>query len=199
MKRRYRRAPLAAAALLAAGALLVGCGSEGDGGGAGGSGQSAASVPQGWKTLKGPTVSVSYPPGFTEQSAAERAESNDAVATLKKDGRYAALISIQSDFAQVGDAEEAAVAMETSVQSTARWTGTEDVSVRGVDRAKKVGLSYVSTGVNQTPKKGAKVNGSVITGVDSRGKIFAVRIDAEQGKLSAADQKKIIQTIHVTG
>ncbi|WP_069814789.1 hypothetical protein [Streptomyces sp. TP-A0874] len=191
MKRPYRRTAFAAVALLAGGVLLAGCGGQ--------DGSDDSAAPEGWKTLEGPTVSVSYPKGFTEQSEADRAESNDAVATFEEDGRLAAMISIQSDFTEVADAEEAAVAMEGTVQATARWTGTEDISVQGVDKAKKVKLTYVSNGMNNTPEKGATVDGSVITGVDSEGRVFAVRIDAQEGKLSAADQRKIIESIHVTG
>ncbi|MGP3950870.1 hypothetical protein [Streptomyces sp. 7N604] len=190
MKRPPRRTPMLAAVLLAGAALLTGCGGAD-------SGSASSAAPEDWKTLKGPTLSLSYPTAFTEQSDAERSEQNDAVATLKEGGRYVALISIQSGFTQVKDAEEAAIAIEASVQSTAELKDTTDVTVEGTDAAKQVDLSYRSTGENQTPQRGATVEGSVITGVDSRGKIFSVRIDAQQGKLSSADRKQIIETISV--
>ncbi|HCA85860.1 MAG TPA: hypothetical protein DEQ61_10395 [Streptomyces sp.] len=190
MKRLSRRTPVLAAALLAGAALLTGCGN-------GGSDSASSSVPEGWKTLEGPTVSLAYPKGFTEQSDAERSEQNDAVATRKEGGRYVALISIQSDFSEVGNAEEAAIAIEAAVQTTTELKDTTDVTVKGTDAAKRVNFGYESTGENQTPQRGVTVEGSVITGVDSNGKIFSVRIDAQKGKLSPADQKQIIETISV--
>ncbi|MGP3984224.1 hypothetical protein [Streptomyces sp. KR80] len=190
MKRPARRTPMLAAVLLAGAALLIGCGGAD-------SDSVSSAAPEGWKTLEGPTVSLAYPKGFTEQSDAERSEQNDAVATLKEGGRYVALISIQSGFTEVKDAEEAAIAIEASLQATTELKDTVDVTVKGTDAAKRVNFSYESTGENQTPQRGTTVEGSAITGVDSSGKIFSVRIDAQQGKLSSADQKQIIDTIRV--
>ncbi|MFD7537277.1 hypothetical protein ACFV6N_16820, partial [Streptomyces sp. NPDC059819] len=71
-----------AAAALSSGVLtvafLAGCGSDKAGG--------AATVPDGWGTLKTPTVSVSYPKSYTEQGAGERSKYNAAAATRTENG-----------------------------------------------------------------------------------------------------------------
>lgn len=183
-----RAAALAAA--LAASVVLSGCGGSGES-------EESPAAPEGWKTLEGPTVTLAYPKGFTEQSDAERSEHNDAVATLVDGERTVALVSIQSDFAQAQDAQQAASVARATLMATTNVKGTKDVTVQGADEAKQLDFDYTSTGENNTPEQGSTVNGVVITGVDSEGRIYSVRVDAQQGKLSGADRKKITESIQV--
>lgn len=53
------------------------------------------------------------------------------------------------------------------------------------------------TGEANTPSKGTRIGGVIVTGLDSKDKTFAVRIDAQKGKLDDADLKKIIDSVEV--
>ncbi|NGN67052.1 hypothetical protein G5C51_24485 [Streptomyces sp. A7024] len=187
----HRRA-LLPVALLACAALAAGCkGGESDGA------KEESATPKGWKSLKGPTVSLAYPPAWKAQSKEERAEGNDAFAYNRKNGLYVSSVSIQSDFAKVSDADEAAgVVRAGAMTSTTVKDGIKKVKVQGAE-ARRTDLYYTSSGKNQTAPKGSRMNGVIIAGVDSKKKIFSVRIDAQQGTLSTPDLNKIIKSIKV--
>ncbi|MFC7217236.1 hypothetical protein ACFQLX_03475 [Streptomyces polyrhachis] len=185
-----RRPLVSAAALLAATALTSACGS-------GAKDAADAPVPEGWKSVSAPTVTLAYPPAWSEQPAGERAEENDVFVYLKAGGRYTGAISVQSDFQKVSTVTEAAgVATAGLMQTTTVKEGTETVDLHGTE-AKRVDFTYKSSGEYGTAPEGTVVNGLVLTGLDSKKKIFAVRIEAGEGSLSAGDTRKIIDSITV--
>ena len=188
MRNHVRRAVAALGAGIFASAILTGCGSADS---------AAGTVPEGWKTLKTLSVSVSYPPGMTEQGEAERSTFNTAAATLTEGGKTVGVITVQLDFTDADSAEEAAIGAEAGIQLGSTLLGQQDVKVAGTDDAKRIDFEFSSTGEADTPSKGTRIGGVIVTGLDSKGKTFAVRIDAQKGKLDDADLKKIIDSIEV--
>ena len=183
-----RRTFLAAGLLTA---FLAGCG---------GGGSDSASVPDGWGTLRTKGVDVSYPKGaggYQEQSAAERSKYNAAAADRKENGKTVSIITVQLDFTRASSAEQAAIAAEAGIQMGASVKGDKDVKLSGADEAKRIDFSFKSTGQDDDPPKGTPVKGVILTGLDSSGKTFAVRIDAVQGKLSDADLNRIVKSVEV--
>ncbi|MET7714770.1 hypothetical protein [Streptomyces sp. NPDC005407] len=183
-----RRAAAVLGAGIFASAILTGCGSEDS---------AASTVPEGWKTLKTSSVSVSYPPGFAEQGDAERSKFNAAAATLTEAGKAVGMITVQLDFTNADSAEEAAIGAKAGVQLGSTLKGQRDVKVAGTDDAKRIDFEFSSTGKANTPPKGTRIGGVIVTGLDSKDKTFAVRIDAQKGKLDDADLKKIIDSVEV--
>nr|WTB31688.1 hypothetical protein OG781_21305 [Streptomyces sp. NBC_00830] len=181
------RRTVQAVAVTTAVLTLTACGGEKD----------TPAAPSGWKKLSGPTVSLSYPGDLTEQSQAERGKLNDAAALRSEGGRPTVKVSIQSGFADASNGDDAASVARALLMATTEVKGTDDADLKGADGAKRVDFTYTGTGVPQSPPKGAKVNGVVVTGVDSKGKIYSVRIDAQAGKLSDADRTKIVDSIQV--
>ncbi|MCM2413671.1 hypothetical protein [Streptomyces sp. RKAG290] len=186
--RRTVQAVAVTTAVLTAGLTLTACGSDKDG---------TPAAPSGWKELSGPTVSLSYPDDLTEQSKAERGKLNDAAALRSEGDRPTVKVSIQSGFASASNGDDAASVGRALLMATTEVKGTKDADVEGAKGAKRIDFTYTGTGVPQSPPKGAEVNGVVITGVDSDGKIYSVRIDAQAGKLSDADRTKIVDSIKV--
>jgi hypothetical protein len=188
-----RRAGALLAGACAAALVLTGC--DGQGGGAS---SAAGSVPSGWGTLKTRGVDVSYPkPAYREQGAGERSGYDAAAAVRTEQGVKVSLITVQLDFTQAGSAEDAAVAAEAGVQLGATIKGDKKVKVHGTDDARRVDFDYGSTGKGGTPPKGTRISGVILTGLDSKGKTFAVRIDAREGLLPDADLKKIVDSVEV--
>ncbi|MFF3453319.1 hypothetical protein ACFYXH_03130 [Streptomyces sp. NPDC002730] len=183
-----RRAAAALGAGIFASAILTGCGSEDS---------ATGTVPEGWKSLKTSSVSVSHPQGFTEQSDAERSKFNAAAATLTEDGKTVGIITVQLDFTDADTAEEAAIGAEAGIQLGSTLKGQRDVKLAGTDEAKRIDFEFSSTGESNTPPKGTRIRGVIVTGLDSKDKTFAVRIDAQKGKLDDADLKKIIDSVEV--
>jgi hypothetical protein len=184
-----RRTLVAAGLLTAAALALAGCG-----------GDDAGAAPDGWGTLDTKGVSVSYPKGsdgFREQTDAERSEHNAAAAQRVQDGRTVSVMTVQLGFTKAGSAEQAAIAAEAGIALGARVTSDKDVKLAGTDEAKRVDFTFRSTGEDGGPPKGTTVDGVILTGLDSAGKTFAVRVDAQRGKLSAADLKKIVTSVEV--
>ncbi|WP_327667260.1 hypothetical protein OHN37_29070 [Streptomyces sp. NBC_00485] len=183
-----RRTFLAAGLLTA---LLAGCG---DGG------ANSASVPDGWGTLKTKGVDVSYPKGsggYEEQGGAERSKYNAAAAVRTESGKTVSIITVQLDFTQASSAEQAAIAAEAGIQMGASVKGEKDVKAAGADEAKRIDFTFKSAGQGDDPPKGTPVRGVIVTGLDSSGKTFAVRVDAVRGKLSDADLTKIVDSVEV--
>ena len=183
-----RRTFLAAGLLTA---LLAGCG---DGN------SDSASVPDDWGTLKTKGVDVSYPKGsggYEEQSAAERGKYNAAAAVRTESGRTVSIITVQLGFTQADSAEQAAIAAEAGIQMGAKVKGDKDVKLSGTDEAKRIDFTFKSAGQDDDPPKGTPVEGVILTGLDSSGKTFAVRVDAVEGKLSDADLAKIVDSVEV--
>ncbi|MET8247729.1 hypothetical protein ABZV31_26985 [Streptomyces sp. NPDC005202] len=159
-----------------------------------------ASVPDGWGTLKTKGVSVSYPKGptgYVEQSAAERSRYNAAAAVRKQGGRTVSTITVQLDFTQADSAEQAAIAAEAGIQMGASVKGEKNVKPAGTDEAKRIDFTFKSTGEAGNPPKGTPIKGVILTGLDSSGTTFAVRIDAARGTLSDGDLKKITDSVEV--
>ncbi|WLQ42684.1 hypothetical protein P8A22_23750 [Streptomyces laculatispora] len=186
--RRTVQAVAVTTVVLTAGLALSGCGSEK---------KNAPAAPSGWKELSGPTVSLSYPAGLTEQGKAELGKLNDAAALRTEGDRPTVKVSIQSGFANASNGDDAASVGRALLMATTEVKDTKDADIKGAKGAKRIDFSYTGTGVPQSPPKGAEVNGVVITGVDSKGKIYSVRIDAQAGKLSDADRSKIVDSIEV--
>ncbi|MFE9556537.1 hypothetical protein ACFYMW_29425 [Streptomyces sp. NPDC006692] len=184
-----RRAAAALGSGVLAVAFLAGCGSDKAGG--------AASVPDGWGTLKTPTVDVSYPKGYVAQSAAERSKYNAAAATRTESGITVSTITVQIGFTNADSAEEAAIGAEAGIQLGATLLNTTDVKVAGTDTAKRVEFEFSSTGEDHLPPKGTRIRGVIVTGLDSRKQAFAVRVDAQKGKLDDGDLEKIVKSVEV--
>ncbi|MEC4017121.1 hypothetical protein [Streptomyces sp. H27-D2] len=178
---------LALAGTLLGGALLTGCGSE----------DSTAAAPDDWRTLDAKGVSLAVPKSFQRQSDAERSEFNAAAATRTEGGKRVGMITVQRDFTNADSAEEAAIGAEAGIQLGSTLKKTKDVEVEGTDEAKRVDFEFSSTGEKDTPPKGARVTGVIVTGLDSKDVTFAVRIDVRKDKLDSAEVKKIIESIRV--
>lgn len=167
--------------------------------GCGGSDDTAAkaTVPEGWSEFTTKGVDVAYPPAFKPQSDAERSEYNAAAATLTEGGRRVGMITVQLDFTNASSAEQAAIGAEAGVQLGSKIEGTKKVEIAGTDDARRIDFEFVSVGDKGQPVKGAKVHGTIVTGLDSKDKTYAVRVDAQQGKLTDADLAKIVESIEV--
>ncbi|MFI9821657.1 hypothetical protein ACIHFC_14475 [Streptomyces sp. NPDC052013] len=182
----FRR--MCAAAGLLALVVVTGCGSGAS---------SSDAAPDGWRTLETPSVSVAYPEGFEEQGADERSKYNAAAAELNEDGRTVALITVQRGFTEANSAEQAAIAAEAGIQLGAKVDGTEEVELAGTDDARRIDFTFEATGEGDGPAKGAVVEGLILTGLDSSEETFAVRVDAQKGKLSGADLERIVASVEV--
>ncbi|MFI8190952.1 hypothetical protein ACIF8T_19420 [Streptomyces sp. NPDC085946] len=183
-RRTYAAAGLLAAAVL----VLAGCG-EG--------GSDSAAVPDGWGTLETEGVSVSYPKRYEEQSAAERSKYNAAAAVRTEGGRTVSTLTVQLGFTEADSAERAAIAAEAGIQMGADVKGTEDVELAGTDEARRIDFAFEATGEDGGPPKGTPVEGVILTGLDSTGSAFAVRIDAQRGVLPDGDLEKIVDSVEV--
>ncbi|MGC2999409.1 hypothetical protein ACPF8X_13855 [Streptomyces sp. G35A] len=184
-----RRHPYLAAGLLTAAALaLTGCGG-GDSG--------SAAVPDGWGTLDTKGVSVSYPEGYREQGAGDRARFNAAAAERTEGGRTVSLITVQLGFTEAGTAEQAAIAAEAGIQMGADVKGQKEVELSGTDEARRIDFTFEATGEDGGPAKGTPVDGVILTGLDSSDRTFAVRVDTQRGKLSDADLRRIVESVEV--
>ncbi|MFB8246625.1 hypothetical protein ACFC5X_16470 [Streptomyces sp. NPDC055952] len=182
-----RRACLAAV-LLTTALALTGCGDADPG---------AGSVPGGWGTLRTDAVDVSYPKGWQEQSAAERGRHNVAAAVRTEGGRKVAVVTVQLGFTEAASAEQAAIAAEAGIQLGAKVRGQEDADLAGTDDAKRIDFSFTATGEDGGPAKGTPVEGVILTGLDSSGTAFAVRIDARRGSLPSGDLDRIVDSVEV--
>ncbi|HEY9369556.1 hypothetical protein [Streptomyces sp.] len=168
---------------------LTGCGS--------GDEVKTAAVPEGWSELRTKGVDVAYPPAFKVQSDAERSKYNAAAATLTEGSRTVGTITVQLNFTTARSAEQAAIAAEAGVQLGSKVEGTKKVDIAGTDDARRIDFEFAASGDKGQPVQGAKVHGTIVTGLDSKDKTFAIRIDAQQGKLADADLAKIIESIEV--
>ncbi|MGW0293911.1 hypothetical protein [Streptomyces tuirus] len=182
-----RRACLAAA-LLTTALALTGCGATDSG---------AGSVPEGWGTLKTKGVDVSYPKGYTEQSAAERGRHNAAAAVRTQGGKKVSVITVQLAFTEANSPEQAAIAAEAGIQMGADVKGQKDVELAGADGARRIDFSFKATGEDGGPARGTPVEGVILAGLDSKDTAFAIRIDAEQGALPDGDLARIIDSVEV--
>lgn len=174
-----------------AGALLVGCGTEGN----------AADVPEGWGTLDTRSLTVGYPEGYKEQPASERSKHNAAVALQTAGGQRTGMVSVQLDFATgVNSPEEAEAAAGAGVGLGSTHKGTSDVRLHGDEKAseaRRLDYEFTSTGEEQSPKKGTRMTGVLVAGLDSKGTCFAVRINAVKGALTDAQMDSFVNSITV--
>ncbi|MGF1343984.1 hypothetical protein ACQSMD_28370 [Streptomyces flavovirens] len=185
------RRPLAAACvLLAVGLIAAGCADD----------EAAGQAPEGWGELTTASVSVAHPPSFRARSDAERDRHNAAEARLTEDGRTVGTLTVQLDFTDADSAEQAAIGAEAGVALGSRLTKQSDVRVEGpedVRDAKRVDFEFTSGGEGDNPPKGTRVSGVIITGLDTHRKTYAVRIDAAEGALPAADLDRIVESVTV--
>ncbi|MBL3665802.1 hypothetical protein JL475_07265 [Streptomyces sp. M2CJ-2] len=176
--------------LLALALTLSGCGTDDSASG-------SASVPDGWGTLKTKGVSVSYPDGYEEQGAGERSKFNAAAAERTEGGRTVSLITVQLGFTQADSAERAAIAAEAGIQMGADVKGQKEVELAGTDEARRIDFTFKASGEEGGPPEGTPVNGVILTGLDSAERTFQIRIDAQRGKLSDADVRRIVESVEV--
>ncbi|MEV5839504.1 hypothetical protein [Nocardia sp. NPDC052112] len=193
-KSRARRAWIVATSLcIAVMPALSGCESP--------QSSSLGEVPDGWATLTTEGVDVSYPKsssgGYTEESVSERSKYNAAAAVRTENGRKVSTITVQLDFTRAHTADQAAIGAEAGVQLGATLTGTTKIALNGAPDARRVDFAFTSSGKQQTPPEGTRVNGVILTGLDSTDQTFAVRIDAQQGTLADTELNKIIDSIKV--
>ncbi|MEV6163298.1 hypothetical protein AB0L71_15455 [Streptomyces sp. NPDC052052] len=173
-------------------ALLTGCG-----------GDSAAALPDGWDRLDTSSLSVGYPAskGYKEQSAADRAKANAAVALKEEGGLRTGMVSVQLDFATgVDDAAEAAAAAGAGIGLGATRKETSDVRLAGAESARdarRIDYEFTSNGREQTPAQGTRMTGVLVAGVDSKDVPFLVRINAVKGSLSRQDLDAFVDSITV--
>ncbi|MCF3105649.1 hypothetical protein IPZ58_29240 [Streptomyces roseoverticillatus] len=189
VKHVLRSLKAAGAGALAA-VLLAGCGSETGAG---------AAADEGWKSLDAQRLTVSYPPGFTELSAADRGSHTAAAAALTEGEKTVGKVGVQINFTTATSAETAAIGAEASVQLGSTLGGQKKIGVRGTDDARRVDYEFTSTGQQNTPPKGTRMTGVDIVGMDKKDEAFLVRINAVKGKLSDGDISKIIDSVRVTG
>ncbi|MFF1504075.1 hypothetical protein ACFVZR_30435 [Streptomyces sp. NPDC058316] len=185
------RAIGAAAAAAIGLTLLTGCGGD------------AAALPEGWGKLDTKSLSVGYPEnrGYKEQSAADRAKANAAVALKEEGGLRSGMVSVQLDFATgVDDAGEAAAAAGAGIGLGATRKNTSDVRLAGAEsarEARRIDYEFTSSGKDRTPAPGTPMTGVVVAGVDSKHVPFAVRINAVKGSLSRQDLDAFVDSITV--
>ncbi|MEU2155024.1 hypothetical protein ABZ532_08365 [Streptomyces sp. NPDC019396] len=197
MKHFRTRRPVPAAITLAIAALplLTGCGT--------GSGDAKAALPGGWGSLDTTSLSVGYPKekGYREQPAAERSKHNAAVALKEEGGLRTGMVSVQLDFATgVDSAEEAATAAGAVIGLGATREETTDVRLSGEEsarQARRIGYEFTSSGEQRTPRKGTRMTGVMVAGVDSKGVPFLVRINAVKGSLSEGELDTFVESITV--
>ncbi|MFI6205842.1 hypothetical protein ACIBAI_05505 [Streptomyces sp. NPDC051041] len=182
------RRPYLAATALTAALVLAGCADPDPG---------SAAVPDGWGTLETKGVSVSYPQGFEEQGAAGRGPHNAAAAVRMEDGRRVSVITVQLDFTRADSAEQAAIAAEAGIQLGADVRGQKDVELAGADEARRIDFAFTATGEDAGPPRGTPVEGVILTGLDSAGTTFAIRVDAARGELPDADLERIVDSVQV--
>jgi hypothetical protein len=152
----------------------------------------AGTAPEGWGTLRTPSVTVAHPPAFKEQSDADRNKHNAAAAALSEGGKTVGIITVQLDFTNADSAEEAAIGAEAGVALGSTLKGQKEIQVAGPDgkqEARRVDFEFT--------EKGDRVTGVIITGLDARKKAYAVRIDAVKGRLDDGDLSKIIDSVTV--
>ncbi|MDG9716346.1 hypothetical protein [Streptomyces sp. DH24] len=189
-RRTHVAAGLLSALSLACCAGLAGCGNSQPGSGSG-------SVPDGWGTLETKGVSVAYPKGYDEWSAAERGRHNAAAAGRAEGGRTVSVITVQLGFTQANSAEQAAIAAEAGIQMGARVEGQREVELAGTDEARRIDFTFKATGEDGGPPRGTPVEGVILTGLDSSDTAFAVRVDAARGELSDGDLERIVESVEV--
>ncbi|MFF3749833.1 hypothetical protein ACFYYH_05125 [Streptomyces sp. NPDC002018] len=176
------RWPARAAAAVFAVLLTAGCGTDTE----------AATVPEGWGTLRTPAVTVAYPPAFTPQGDAERSKYNAAAATLSEGGESVGMITVQLDFTDADSVEEAAIGAEAGIALGSTLGKQREIQVAGADGAREARrIDFAFT------EKGSRIKGVIVAGLDSADASYAVRIDAAQGRLGDGDLKKIIESITV--
>ncbi|HET9379257.1 MAG TPA: hypothetical protein VFP69_00290 [Streptomyces sp.] len=186
-----------ATGLLSALALVCCAALANCGGSPSGSGSGSSAVPGGWGTLSTKGVSVSYPEGFEEWGAARRGRHNAAAAGRTEGGRTVSLITVQLGFTRADSAERAAIAAEAGIQMGADVGDRRDVELSGTREAKRIGFRFRATGEDGGPPKGTPVEGVILTGLDSTGTVFAVRVDAAGGELSDGDLDRIVASVEV--
>ncbi|MEU1819823.1 hypothetical protein ABZ543_32290 [Streptomyces roseifaciens] len=189
VKRVLRTLKGAGAGALAA-VLIAGCGSEKEAG---------SSAAEGWKSLDARRLTVSYPPGFAELSAADRGSHTAAAAALTEGAKTVGKVGVQINFTTATSAEMAAIGAEASVQLGSTLGGQKKIDVRGTNDARRVDYEFTSTGQQNTPPKGTRMTGVDIVGMDKKDEAFLVRINAVKGKLSDGDISKIVESVRVTG
>ncbi|MFJ6936870.1 hypothetical protein [Streptomyces sp. NPDC101132] len=186
----------AAATALAAAALVAGCGTAGGGGGGGGGGAGPqAVVPDGWGTLRTPTVSVAYPKGAGGYR--EEAAKDGPTAVRERSGHKESVISIRMNFTNADSVEEAAIGAEAGIQLGSTLQGTRDVDLAGTGAAKRIDFEFTATGAPGGPPKGTRVAGLILTGLDSRGQSFAVRVDTVKAERSGSELAAVVKSVEV--
>ncbi|OIJ85407.1 hypothetical protein [Streptomyces colonosanans] len=180
----------AAMAAGVAGLLLTGCG---------GGGKSAATTPDGWGTLDTKRLSVAYPKGFKEAPVGKGNPYEVARATLTEGGVMVASMSVEFDFGTgMHTADTAVIGAETRIQLGATPAKTTEIQVAGPDgsqEARKITYSFTSRGKEGTPPKGTKLDGMMVTGVDTEQRPYLITVNSKEGTLSNRDVSDIVDSV----
>ncbi|MEV7421045.1 hypothetical protein [Streptomyces sp. NPDC091212] len=189
--RKIVRRLAAAAACTALVTLTAGCGADTGTAGTGGGTGAGGTLPEGWGTLRTSALTVAHPPGFTPQSATERSKYNAAAATLSEGGEDVGMITVQLDFTDADSAEEAAIGAEAGIALGSTLGKQSEIEVAGPggekEEARRVDFEFT--------RKGSRVKGVIVAGIDTAKKAYAVRIDAVKGKLGDGDLRRILDSL----
>ncbi|WP_031083464.1 hypothetical protein [Streptomyces sp. NRRL WC-3549] len=188
--RRTGRGLPTAGLLLAVGLTAAGCGDD----------EVAGKAPEGWAELTTASVTVAHPAAFRAQGDAERDRHNAAAARMAQDGRTTGTLTVQLDFTDADSAEEAAIGAEAGIALGSRLRKQSDVRVKGPEQvrdAKRVDFDFTSGGEDDSPPRGTRVSGVIVTGLDSHHRTYAVRVDTAEGALPDADLDRIVESITV--
>ena len=169
--------------------LLAGCGGGG----------SAATTPKGWGTLHTDRLSVAYPKGFKEAPVRTGNPYEVARAALTEGGTVVGTMSVEFDFGTgMHDADTAATGAEARIQLGATPVKTTKIKVAvpgGSEEARQITYTSTSRGRQGSPPKGTKLDGVMLTGVDTRERPYLITVSSKQGTLSSRDISDIVDSV----
>ncbi|GAA2446539.1 hypothetical protein [Streptomyces glaucus] len=93
--------------------------------------------------------------------------------------------------------DRGATAAEAGIQLGADVRGQQAVELAGADEARRIDFASTATGEDAGPPRGTPVEGVILTGLDSAGTAFAIRVDAARGELPDADLGRIVDSVEV--
>ncbi|MEV5984522.1 hypothetical protein AB0L85_05805 [Streptomyces sp. NPDC052051] len=190
MNGKSKRGLATAVAAGVAGLLLTGCG---------GGGRAAATTPDGWGTLDTKRLSVACPKGFEKVPTRKGNPYEVARATLTEGGVTVASMSVEFDFGTgMNTADTAVVGAEARIQLGATPVKTTEIEVTGPDgpeEARKIAYTFTSKGKEGTPPKGTKLDGVMLTGVDTEQRPYLITVNSKEGTLSHRDISDIVDSV----
>ncbi|MEW1657373.1 hypothetical protein [Streptomyces sp. NPDC093707] len=173
----------------AAGLLLTGCGG----------GQAGAATPEGWGTLDTKRLSVGHPKGFTKVTVRKGNPYEVARATLTEGSVVVASMSVEFDFGTgLNTPDMAATGAEARIQFGATPVKTTEIKVagpNGPEEARKIAYTFASKGREGTPPKGTRLEGVMLTGLDTEQRPYLITVNSTPGTLSERDVSNIVGSI----